>query len=42
MLTSQFTVYLLFAIIWPCLFAAVYAVLERALPRFLIVDHSDE
>ena len=42
MITNQFMVYLLFAIVWPCAFALIYAGAERLFPKFLIADHTDE
>jgi hypothetical protein len=41
-ITSQFMVYLLFAILWPCAFGLIYAVCERLFPRVLVVDHKDD
>ncbi|MGH6770998.1 MAG: hypothetical protein ACRECO_18475 [Xanthobacteraceae bacterium] len=42
MISSQFVTYLMFAVIWPCLFALLYAGLERLFPQFLLVDHGKE
>jgi hypothetical protein len=42
MISNQFLIYTLFSIIWPCLFALVYAGLERLFPRLLVIDHEKE
>jgi hypothetical protein len=39
---DQFRTYLLFALIWPCLFAAVYYALEKLFPNVLVPDHKDD
>jgi hypothetical protein len=42
MISSQFLTYFLFAAIWPCAIALVYAGLERLFPSVLVVNHRDE
>ena len=42
MISSQFMVYLMFSIIWPCAFGFLYALAERLFPNVLVPDHVDE
>jgi hypothetical protein len=41
-ISSQFMVYLMFSIIWPCVFGFLYALAERLFPNVLVPDHVDE